>query len=249
MASPPGFPRSLLEEPWSARLAYFQRYTVAHPRLMEAKEKLVTAVQNAEPNSLLFVFGPTGVGKTTLRLKTEQILTAALRAECLGNPKLVQVGLDLIFAKSILFYETGYSTYVLRQASRRSWRIGQKDPVRVGFLIYAKTAQETCLRLMGKKLLVSLAMEGKLDGGGLQAMNEDDDVLIAMARELVTRQGVGEEAAAVWRNLQIQHSDTSHAANSLALPAPESDPIKEMETDQAAHWIESASPAVQLSLF
>jgi len=81
MASPPGFPRSLLEEPWSARLAYFQRYTVAHPRLMEAKEKLVAAIQNAEPNSLLFVFGPTGVGKTTLRLKTEQILTAAWRAE------------------------------------------------------------------------------------------------------------------------------------------------------------------------
>jgi hypothetical protein len=63
-----------------------------------------------------------------------------------------------------LFYETGYSTYVLRQASRRSWRIGQKQPVRVGFLTYSKTAQESCLRLMGKKLLVSLALEGKLQG-------------------------------------------------------------------------------------
>ena len=76
MASQPGFSRSLLGEPWSARLAHFQRYTVAHPRLVEAKERLVAAIQNAEPNSLVFVFGPTGVGKTTLRLKTEQILTA-----------------------------------------------------------------------------------------------------------------------------------------------------------------------------
>jgi len=78
MASPPGFPRSLLGEPWSARLAYFQRYTVAHPHLMDAKERLIAAIQNAEPNSLVFVFGPTGVGKTTLRLKAEQILTAEL---------------------------------------------------------------------------------------------------------------------------------------------------------------------------
>lgn len=81
MASPSGFPRNLLSEPWSARLAYFQRYTVAHPRLTEAKEKLVAAIQDSEPNSLVFVFGPTGVGKTTLRIKTEQILTDELRQD------------------------------------------------------------------------------------------------------------------------------------------------------------------------
>jgi energy-coupling factor transporter ATP-binding protein EcfA2 len=81
MASPPGFPRSLLTEPWSVRLAHFQRYTVAHPRLIEAKEKLVAAIQNSEPNSLIFVFGPTGVGKTTLRLRAEQVLTAELREQ------------------------------------------------------------------------------------------------------------------------------------------------------------------------
>ena len=48
MASPAGFPHSLLGEPWRARLAYFQHYTVAHPRLIEAKEKLVAAIQNSE---------------------------------------------------------------------------------------------------------------------------------------------------------------------------------------------------------
>ena len=78
ISPPPGFPRSLLGEPWSVRLAYFQRYTVVHPQLIEARERLVAAIQNSEPNSLVFVFGPTGVGKTTLRLKTEQLLTAEL---------------------------------------------------------------------------------------------------------------------------------------------------------------------------
>src|SRR2546428_405035 len=107
----------------------------------------------------------------------------------------------LLAFPTIFFVQTGYSIYTLRQASRRSWRIGQKEPVRVAFFTYSDTAQESCLRLMGKKLLVSLAMEGKLHAEGLQRMDEDDDLLTAMARELVTRQGVGEQAAETWRAL------------------------------------------------
>ena len=79
----------------------------------------------------------------------------------IAHPRLVQTGLDLWSIPDIFFYETGYSIYTLRQASRRSWRIGQRTNVNVKFFYYAGTMQETCLRLMGKKLLVSLAMEGK----------------------------------------------------------------------------------------
>jgi hypothetical protein len=88
-------------EPWSARLAHFQRYTVAHPRLIEAKEKLVAAIQNSEPNSLVFVFGATGVGKTTLRLKAEQILTSELRAELeLDRGRLAVVSVEAVAPES-----------------------------------------------------------------------------------------------------------------------------------------------------
>ncbi len=118
------------------------------------------------------------------------------------HPKLVQT------VPTILFYETGYSIYVLRQASRRSWRIGQRVPVKVKFLHYAETMQESCLRLMGKKLLVSLAMEGKFSSEGLQAINEEDDILMAMARELVTEKGIGERADAIWAALQNKQEDT-----------------------------------------
>jgi len=123
------------------------------------------------------------------------------------HPKLVQTGLDLIDFPTILFYESGYSIYVLRQASRRSWRIGQRLPVKVKFLHYAETMQESCLRLMGKKLLVSLAMEGKFSSEGLQAINDEDDILLAMTRELVTEKGIGERADAVWATLQKQQED------------------------------------------
>ena len=164
---------------------------------------------------------------------------------CICHPKLVQTGLDLLEFPTILFYETGYSTYVLRQASRRSWRIGQKQPVRVGFLTYSKTAQESCLRLMGKKLLVSLAMEGKLQADGLQALNDDDDLLTAMARELVTRQGVGDQAAEVWRAL---------TSSGDAVPlVPERPPAAVEEVSQIGkepfRWPTPDEPSVQLSLF
>jgi hypothetical protein len=101
----------------------------------------------------------------------------------------------------IFFYETGYSIYTLRQASRRSWRIGQRNNVNVKFFFYSGTMQETCLRLMGKKLLVSLAMEGKFASEGLQAIDDGDDILMAMARELVTEKGIGESADAVWKQV------------------------------------------------
>jgi len=58
---------------------------------------------------------------------------------------------------------------------------------------------------MGKKLLVALTMEGKFAGEGLQSIDEDDDMLSAMARELVERDGIGETADAVWRALNTEH--------------------------------------------
>ena len=42
------------------------------------------------------------------------------------HPKLVETGLDLLAFPTLYFYETGYSLHTLRQASRRSWRIGQR---------------------------------------------------------------------------------------------------------------------------
>jgi hypothetical protein len=77
----------------------------------------------------------------------------------------------------------------------------------VKFLHYAETMQEACLRLMGKKLLVSLAMEGKFSSEGLQAINDDDDILMAMARELVTEKGIGERADIVWAGIQKKQEE------------------------------------------
>jgi hypothetical protein len=137
----------------------------------------------------------------------------------ISHPKLIETGIDLLSHNCLIFYQTGYSLHTLRQASRRSWRIGQRKPVRVLYLHYEDTLQASCLRLMGKKLLVSLAMEGKFTTEGLQALDEGDDILTAMARELVTEGQVGEPADAVWRKLQEQHAKSFPARTEQCSPA------------------------------
>ena len=122
------------------------------------------------------------------------------------HPKLVETGLDLLAFPTLYFYETGYSLHTLRQASRRSWRIGQKHPVHVKFLVTKGTTQTTCLRLMGKKMLVALMMEGKFSGEGIHSLESDDDMMSAMARELVERGRVGESADAVWADLKRERA-------------------------------------------
>jgi hypothetical protein len=141
----------------------------------------------------------------------------------ISHPKLVETGLDLLDFPTIIFYESGYSLHTLRQASRRSWRIGQRRPVRVKFLCYEGTMQTACLRLMGKKLLVALTMEGKFAGEGLQSIDEDDDMLSAMARELVERNGIGESADAVWKALNAEHQKLFPTA---------SEPVQEVVTPE-----------------
>ena len=54
-------------------------------------------------------------------------LSAGLQV-LIANPTLVQTGLDLNAFTTLIFYDTGYKLFTLRQASRRSWRINQTAP-------------------------------------------------------------------------------------------------------------------------
>ena len=76
---------------------------------------------------------------------------------------------------------------VMRQASRRSWRIGQTRPVKVVFMSYRNTLQADALKLVAKKLQSSLAVEGELPEDGLAAYGDDgDDLMMALARRVVS---------------------------------------------------------------
>ena len=85
------FPRDLLVQPASQRLAYFRSYTVAHPLLQEADAALKRAILEPAGGSLILVYGPTGVGKTTLRLRVEQHLRNTFLSAAKEDPGHIPV--------------------------------------------------------------------------------------------------------------------------------------------------------------
>lgn len=120
----------------------------------------------------------------------------------IANPNLVKTGLDLLEFPTIIFFQTGYSIFTLRQASRRSWRIGQENSVRVYYLSYAETMQAIALSLIATKMETALAVEGDLSDKGLTALAEGaNSMIIEMARALTGEQKVRNTADS-WRELK-----------------------------------------------
>lgn len=102
------------------------------------------------------------------------------------NPELVKTGLDLLAFPTIVFLQTGFNVYTLLQAARRSWRIGQKQAVRVIFLGYTGSSQMACLDLMARKIAVAQSTAGDVPESGLDILNSDgDSVEIALAKQLL----------------------------------------------------------------
>ena len=151
------------------------------------------------------------------------------------HPRLVQTGLDLIDFPTICWFETDYSVYTMRQASRRSWRIGQTRPVKVVFMAYRNTLQADALKLVAQKLQSSLAVEGELPDDGLAAYGDDgDDLMLALARKLVA--GDEDSDAETVEDIFAQAQQVAADAESLLVddswrpvePTPEAPSIIEL---------------------
>ncbi|MDE2933078.1 MAG: helicase-related protein [Chloroflexota bacterium] len=141
------------------------------------------------------------------------------------HPQLVQTGLDLVDFPTVVWFETHYSVYTMRQASRRSWRIGQTEPVQVVFMAYRNTLQADALTLVAKKLQSSLAVEGELPEDGLAAFGDDgDDLMLALVRKIVA----GEEEAGSVESVFEQARQVAAEAEALLVDegwrAPEPEP-------------------------
>ena len=128
------------------------------------------------------------------------------------HPRLVQTGLDLIDFPTIVWDETDY---VVRQASRRPWRIGQTRPVKVVFMSYRNTLQADALKLVAKKMQSSLAVEGELPEDGLAAYGDDgDDMMMALARKIVSG-GEEEDEAETMEEVFAQARNAESEAEEL----------------------------------
>jgi len=178
------------------------------------EEALLTLLrrEKARSRKVLVYTTYTGTRDTTSRLKTlvetEGLKPAVLRATVdtsrredwiaeqvdrgvdvlITNPELVKTGLDLLEFPTIVFMQLGYNVYTAQQASMRSFRIGQKQPVELYFFGYAGTAQIACMTLMAKKIAVSQSTSGEMPDTGLDVLNQDSDSMeVALAKQLIAQ--------------------------------------------------------------
>ena len=96
----------------------------------------------------------------------------------------METGLDLIDFATYAFYQTTYNAYVMRQASKRFYRIGQESAVKGIFLNYASTLQGAALQNVATKILTGLALEGDIVAGGV-ADAASDDLFLKLTRDLM----------------------------------------------------------------
>src|SRR5919106_905017 len=158
----------------------------------------------------------------------EQQVTKGVQV-VVSNPGLVQTGLDLTGAldfPTLVFYQAPLSAYTLRQASRRSHRIGSDRPVRVVYLAYEDSVGATALSLLGAKIQSSLAIEGRFSTEGLAAMSDGTDITTALAASLVGELQDLESAETIWRRvaeLEAQQVPPTPAEEALVAATAEAE--------------------------
>jgi len=139
------FPRGLLKQPWTARLEYFRTYTMAHPCLVEARDGLLNAIHEVPPNSLILVLGPTGVGKTTLRAKIEQMLIAQVLPSLAADPgRIPVVSTECVAPEAGSFSWRAHFRRLLLQMEEPlvDYKIDPEAPVRIANNIVRFTPSE-----------------------------------------------------------------------------------------------------------
>ena len=80
MTATTGFPHALLTQSATERRNYFRDCTIAHPHLAEVYRRLRTEIATVDPGTLIFVYGPSGIGKTTLLQRIAQKVTEEMGA-------------------------------------------------------------------------------------------------------------------------------------------------------------------------
>lgn len=70
----PGFPEHLLNESIDVKINYFKKYTIGHPLLIDAFNQILDNIFNPSNRTIQFLYGPSGVGKTTIYKKLQSMI-------------------------------------------------------------------------------------------------------------------------------------------------------------------------------
>jgi hypothetical protein len=92
------------------------------------------------------------------------------------SAQLVKEGIDLLDLPTLVWYAAEYNIYLVQQANRRSWRIGQTEPVHVYYLAYDRTPQAYAMHRIAKKLAAAQTLQGDVRQGLAALLGEEDFV-------------------------------------------------------------------------
>jgi len=108
------------------------------------------------------------------------------------NPRCVETGLDFCFEyngcnynyPTLIFMQMSYEMSVIWQASRRHYRLNQREECRTYYLAYENTLQTAALEIMAAKQVATSAIQGKFSSEGLAAMAKGVDTRTQLASAL-----------------------------------------------------------------
>jgi hypothetical protein len=92
------------------------------------------------------------------------------------SAQLVKEGIDLLELPTLVWYAAEYNIYLVQQANRRSWRIGQTEDVHVYYLAYDRTPQAYAMHRIAKKLAAAQTLQGDVRQGLAALLGEEDFV-------------------------------------------------------------------------
>lgn len=99
--------------------------------------------------------------------------------------RLVEVGIDLIMTPTIMFYQFDWSMFIMAQAAKRAFRIGQEQECRLFYFAYSNSFQEAMAQLIAEKNRASQAINGTVSSEGLSAMLGDSgDLQTALIKQI-----------------------------------------------------------------
>lgn len=110
----------------------------------------------------------------------------------ISNPKCVETGLDFCFDyegkrynyPTLIFFQMSYEMSVIWQASRRAYRLNQREECRTYYLAYENTLQTAALQIMAEKQVATSAIQGKFSSEGLASMAKGVDTRTQLAAAL-----------------------------------------------------------------
>jgi len=122
----------------------------------------------------------------------------------------VNEGLNLQEAvDTVIWYEMAMNLFMLDQASRRAWRLGKREEVRIYYLVYGGTAGHAKLRKLGGQSGAAAAFAGEPAKGALiEHAGADKTTLARLSASLETQLEDDDEEVDTLPLLQIDDTET-----------------------------------------